>query len=292
MGAQYMVRGKGDIAYQTLIALFLIGISILSVFPILYVISVSITPFSEVIKHGGFMIIPRSVTFEAYRQLLTDPASLLPRAFGISAQVTAIGTTLNLVLTVLLAFALSKKGMPARSIMLFFIVFTMLFNGGMIPTYLIVKATGLINTTWSLIIPSAVAAFNVLLMKSFFENLPEELFESAHMDGASEWTQLIRIALPLSMPVMATVGLFYLVGHWNEFFHAILYISNPELHPIQVVVRKMLLSMQDVDSQANAVPATTMRMAAVVLVSIPVIVVYPFLQKYFTQGMMLGAIKG
>ncbi len=287
-----MVAGRGDRIYQAFIALFLLIVGLISVFPILYVVSVSITPFSEVIKHGGFLIIPRSVTFEAYRHLLTDPASLLPGAFGISVQVTVIGTVVNLVLNALLAFALSKKGMPLRSAMLFFVVFTMLFNGGLIPTYLIVKSTGLLNTIWSLIVPTAVAAFNVLLMKSFFENLPEELFESAHLDGATEFSQLTRIALPLSLPVIATVGLFYMVGHWNVFLQAVLYISNPDLQPLQVVVRKMLLAMQEVDSQRAAVPALTMRMAAIVLVSLPVIAVYPFLQKYFTQGMLIGAVKG
>jgi putative aldouronate transport system permease protein len=287
-----MVKGRGDYVYQSLIAFILIAVSIITFFPVLYVIVVSITPFSEVIKHGGFLIIPRSITFEAYRYLLTDPSSPLPRAFAISLQVTVIGTLLSLILNVLLAFAVSKKGMPGRSTLLFLIVFTMLFSGGMIPTYLVVKSTGLLNTTWSLILPSAVAAFNVLLMKSFFENLPEELFESARMDGASVLTQLVRIALPLSLPALATVGLFYMVSRWNEFLQAILYITNPDLYPLQVVVRKMLLAMQELESTRTAVPPLTMRMAAIVIVSAPVIVVYPFVQKYFNQGMLLGAVKG
>jgi putative aldouronate transport system permease protein len=290
VGGEHLVKAKDEVLFQGLTFTILLVIAVVSVFPLMYVFAMSITPFSEVLRHGGFLVIPRQITFEAYATLLSN--SQLPQSFKVTVIITVLGTAINLILTTLLAFAVSKRQLPGRSALLFMVVFTMLFNGGLIPTYLIVKDTGLMDTIWAMMIPNAIASFNVLLMKSFFENLPEELFESAQMDGASEFTQLLRIAVPLSTPVMATVGLFYLVSHWNEFFQAVMYITKAELHPVQVVVRKMLLAAQSTENPESAVPATTIRMAAVVLVSIPVVVVYPFLQRYFAKGMLLGAVKG
>jgi putative aldouronate transport system permease protein len=207
--------------------------------------------------------------------------------------ITLVGTAVNLILTTLMAYPLSRKSLPGRSFFLLLIVFTMLFSGGIIPTYLIVKATGLLNSIWAMIIPSAIWSFNVLIMKSFFENLPDELFESARMDGAKEFRILWQIVLPLSLPAMLTVGLFYMVGHWNEFFQAIMYVSDQKLHPIQVLVRRILMQSQNPVSNPDvAMPTETMQMAAVILASAPIIMVYPFIQKYFTQGMLIGSIKG
>lgn len=169
----------------------------------------------------------------------------------------------------------------------------MLFSGGLIPTYLVVQSMGLLNSVWALIVPGAIATFNVLVMKSFFENLPEELFESARIDGAKEFRILWRIVLPLSIPSVMTVGLFYMVGHWNSFFSAVLYITDTDLYPLQVVIRNMLLLSQSSELQAEVtVPTAAMQMAAVILGSLPIIAVYPFIQKHFTKGMLLGAIKG
>jgi putative aldouronate transport system permease protein len=175
---------------------------------------------------------------------------------------------------------------------LFAIVFTMMFGAGLIPTYLIVKATGLLDTVWAMIIPSAIWVFNVLIMKTFFDNLPRELIESAQIDGAGEFRILLRIVLPLSAPVMLTLGLFYAVGHWNEFFHAIFYIRDQDLLPLQVVIRNIFQRSQSSENIDAALPTVTMQMAAVVVAAIPMIAVYPFIQKHFQKGVLLGSVKG
>ncbi|OUS70410.1 ABC transporter permease [Paenibacillus sp. MY03] len=286
-----MVRRLDDKLFDSFVYLILIICGLAAILPILYVISVSITPFGEVLRNGGFILFPREITFTAYRTLLTE--SNIPQAFKITIWITVIGTAVNLILTSLMAYPLSRKNLPARNFFLLMIVFTLLFSGGIIPTYLVVKSVGLLDSIWAMILPNAVWSFNVLIMKSFFEGLPEELFESARMDGAKEFRILIQIVTPLSIPVLLTVGLFYLVGHWNEFFQAIFYVTDRTLFPLQVIVRELLMqSQQPLENAENMMPTQTMQMAAVMIASVPVIVIYPFLQKHFTKGMLLGSIKG
>ncbi|MBN2983685.1 carbohydrate ABC transporter permease [Cohnella algarum] len=286
-----MVTGKSDRVFNGFVYAILIAVALMSIFPLLYVVSMSLTPYSEVVKNGGFVVIPRSLSFEAYERIFADPA--LGRSMLVTVFVTVVGTIVNLLLTTIAAYPLSRRNLKGRTFFLLFIVVTMLFNGGLIPTYLIVQSLGLLNTVWSLIVPGAIATFNVLVMKSFFENLPEELFESAKIDGAKEFRILWQIVLPLSVPSVMTVGLFYMVGHWNSFFSAVLYITDSDLHPLQVVIRNMLLLSQSSELQAEVtVPTAAMQMAAVIAGSLPIIAVYPFIQKHFTKGMLLGAIKG
>lgn len=286
-----MVISRSDKIFNSIIYVLLALVAVISIFPLLYVVSVSLTPYSEVVKNGGFIVIPRRISFEAYDRIFSDPA--LGRSMLITVFVTGVGTVINLVLTTMAAYPLSRKNLPGRTFFLLFIIITMLFNGGLIPTYLIVRSLGLLDTVWSLIVPGAIATFNVLIMKSFFENLPEELFESARIDGAKEFRVLWQVAIPLSIPSIMTVGLFYMVGHWNSFFSAVLYITDTNLHPLQVIIRNMLLLTQSSELQAEVtVPTAAMQMAAVISGSLPIIAVYPFIQKHFTKGMLLGAIKG
>jgi putative aldouronate transport system permease protein len=193
-----------------------------------------------------------------------------------------------------MAYPLSRRNLPGRSFWLLYIFFTMLFSGGLIPTYLVVKNLGLVNTVWAMIIPGAIVTFHVLIMKTFFENIPAELFESARLDGAKELRILGQIVIPLSLPVIMTIALFNMVSHWNTFFSAVLYVTDRTLHPLQVVVRRMLLetTQDQLTSTQQMVPTVTLQMAAVVLVSLPMIAVYPFIQKHFTKGMLVGSIKG
>ena len=286
-----MVTGTADKWFNSVVYLILAAVAAVSIFPLLYVVSMSLTPYSEVVKNGGFVIVPRSLSFEAYNRIFADPA--LGRSMLVTVFVTVVGTAVNLLLTTVAAYPLSRRKLQGRSFFLLFIVITMLFNGGLIPTYLIVQSLGLLDSVWALIVPGAIATFNVLVMKSFFENLPEELFESAGIDGAQEFRILWQIVLPLSVPSVLTVGLFYMVGHWNSFFSAVLYITDRDLYPLQVVIRNMLLLTQSNELQAEVtVPTAAMQMAAVIAGSLPIIVVYPFIQKHFTKGMLLGAIKG
>lgn len=286
-----MVVSFKEKIYLAVVYTILAGVAFIALFPLLYVISVSLTPYAEVLKHGGFMIIPESITFSAYKAFLSE--SIIPNAYKITIFITVVGTFINLALTMLMAYPLSKKEMPGRNFILMAVVFTMLFSGGLIPTYLIVKDTGLINSIWAMILPNAVSAFNLLIMKTFYENLPDSLDEAARIDGAGDLRILARIILPLSMPIMATVGLFYAVGHWNSFFPAIMYINDPMLHPLQVILRSILqaANMPEVNLE-ETLPTETLQMAAVVLTALPIIVVYPFIQKYFTQGALLGSVKG
>lgn len=287
-----MVRSLDDRIVNAIVYAALAVVGAAAVFPLLYVVSVSLTPYTEVLRNGGFVLVPKSITLEAYRHLLHD--SDLPRAFGVTVFLTTVGTAINLALIMTLAYPLSRKAMPGRSFFLLYIFITMLFGGGLIPTYLVVKGLGLLNTVWAMIVPSAISTFHVLIMKSFFEHLPPELFDSARIDGAGETTILQRIVLPLSIPVVLTIALFNMVMHWNTFFAAILYVTDRELHPLQVVVRRMLLetSSDQISEVRQVVPTATLQMAAVVLVSLPMILVYPFIQKHFARGMLLGAIKG
>jgi putative aldouronate transport system permease protein len=260
-------------------------------FPLLYVVSVSLTPYTEILKNGGFPILPRNITFESYTSFLKD--SKIPQAYGVTIFITVIGTAVNLCLTSMMAYPLSKKQLPYRHILLLFIVFTLLFNGGIIPTYLVVKATGMVNSVWSMIIPGAINTFYLLIMKTFFENLPDSLDEAAKIDGAGELKILVSIVLPLSKPILATVGLFYSVEHWNEFFNAIIYVADNTLHPLQVVLRGILNQSETPEGNfEKLIPTESLQMAAVILSVLPILVVYPFIQKYFTQGALLGSIKG
>lgn len=287
-----MVNNLEEKIFNVVVYTLLALVAVSAVFPLLFVLSASLTPYGEVLKNGGYILIPKSITFEAYSQLLGRSAII--DAFGVTVFITVVGTAINLFLTTLMAYPLSRKNLPGRSFFLFLVVFTLLFSGGIIPTYLIVKATGLLDSIWAMIIPNAIASFNVLIMKSFFENLPEEVFESARIDGASEYRILFRIVLPISLPVMMTIGLFYTVGHWNEFFQGIMYITDRSLFPLQVVVRDILMQSQDLDNLnvEEVLPTVTLQMAAVIVASLPVILVYPFVQKHFTKGMLIGSIKG
>ncbi|WNR46915.1 carbohydrate ABC transporter permease [Paenibacillus roseipurpureus] len=286
-----MVNSWEDRFFNTVTFIILLLCGAAVVFPLLYVVSVSITPISEVLKNGGFILIPRHITLAAYHKLLTD--SGIPRALGVTAYITIVGTVLNIIVTALMAYPLSRRKLPGRSIILMMVVFTLLFNGGIIPTYLVVKSVGLLNSLWSLILPNLVWSFNILIVKSFFEQLPEELFESARMDGAKEFRVLWQIALPLSVPVILTVSLFYAVGHWNEFFQAIMYVTDRSFFPLQVIVREILIqTQQPLENAENLTPTETLQMASVVMASLPIILVYPFMQKHFTKGMLLGSIKG
>ena len=282
-------KWNGEKVFDICTYIILFGVMLICLFPLLYVVSVSLTPMSEVLKQGGFLVIPKKVTMDAYKAIFEQ--RLLPRSMVITAFVTVAGTAINMIFTTLIAYPLSKTKLPGRTKLVPFIVFTMLFNGGTIPTYLLIKNLHLIGTYWALLLPGAIWTYNLLVVKAFFENLPEELFESARIDGAGEFRVLWKIALPLSKPVMMTVMLFYAVGHWETYFAAIMYLPDQKMQTLQVVLRRMLTPNSEMNPD-TVVPTMTLQMAMVVFSSLPIIIVYPFIQKYFTKGVMLGAVKG
>ena len=210
---------------------------------------------------------------------------------------TVLGTLLGIVLSVTLAYPIAKKTFPHRKMITGFIVFTMLFHGGLIPAYILVKDLGLMNTMWALILPAAISPFNIIILRNFFESIPDSIEESAKMDGANDILILLRIVLPLSMPVLATVTLWVMVGHWNSWFDAVLYINERSKFVLQLILREIvILNMADpsvIPANASAQPVTTesMQAAFTMFVTIPILLVYPFLQRYFAKGIMLGGVK-
>lgn len=286
--------GIGEKLWDAGVWIILSIITIIVLIPLWYVLVTSVTPFDVWASTNGTLFIPLSkITFNAYTQLLT--AGQLPRAFGVSVYITFLGTFLSLAVTTLMAYPLAQKRFRLRNPLLLLVLFTILFNGGLVPTYLVVRNARLLDTYWALMLPNLVSAFNLLVMKAFFQNLPPEIEEAARIDGATDWQVLWRIVLPLSKPILATIGLFYAVSQWNSFFDAVLYISDANKQPLQVVLRSILTAgnlaeYADINSAVMS-PTETLRMAAVVLTTIPVLLVYPFLQRYFTAGVLLGSVK-
>ena len=286
-----MVRSKNDSIFEWICTIFIGIIGLICVIPIVYVVSYSLTPMAEMLKRGGFVLIPREITLSAYKQVLNDPN--MTNALKVNVWVTVVGTTCNLITTMMLAYPLSRPDLPGRKFFVKMIVTCMIISAGTIPTYLMVKNTGLVDSLWALIVPSLVTVYNFIVMKAFFEGLPGDLFESARIDGAGEFRILWQIVLPLSLPIICTIGLYYAVSHWNTYTAAIYYINTQEKMPLQVVLRRMINQATANEVSADdVIPPETLRMAAVVVATAPVVIIYPFIQKYFTKGTLAGAVKG
>ena len=278
-----------DIINHTLLLL----IALICVLPFVYVVAVSFASPAEVAK-GGLILWPKEWSLASYRYIFSTDT--LFRSMLVSIYITVVGTFINLLFTSLMAYPLAKTQLRGRQIILMGVLFTMLFGGGMIPTYFVVKALHLTNSLWALMIPSAISAFNLIVLKNFFQNIPDGLEDSARIDGCNDVGVLFRIVLPLSLPAMATFGLFYAVGHWNQFFNAILYINDNRMWPIQVLLREIVIlaqsSIGDTTIDSADIQPLTIRMAVIVFATIPILLVYPFLQKHFAKGAMLGSVKG
>ncbi|WP_240421348.1 carbohydrate ABC transporter permease [Paenibacillus periandrae] len=275
-----------------LIVLFFVGI--VTVLPFLYVISGSLVGSEELLVKK-IVLFPEHITWEAYRFIFDS--KIIYRSLLGTIFITVVGTFINLLLTTLMAYPLAKKTLRGRSKLMLIIVFTMLFNGGLIPTYLVVKSMGMLDTYWSLWLPSAISAFNLILLRNFFQQLPEGLEESAKIDGCNDLKILFSIVVPLSLPAMATFGLFYAVGHWNSYFNAVIYINNANMWPIQVWLRQIVLLSSGGFTDASSltetvVPPESIKYAVIVVAAVPVLVLYPFLQKHFAKGVLLGSVKG
>lgn len=285
--------GFGSAAGNLMLYVLLSVAAAVCVFPFLYVLGQSFTTEAEIVRRG-VVIIPEQFTVEAYRRLFGGYG--LGQAYKMTLFRTSVGTALNLVLTAMTAYGLSKRYLPGRSGLLLYVIFTMLFSGGLIPTFILVKSLGLLNSVWVMIVPGLISAFNVVVMKGFFEQLPVEIEESAKVDGAGEMTVLRQIILPLSLPIFATIGLFYAVAHWNSYFDAVMYINKANLMPLQVVLRNILLNFQlqhaDQTTDEQPVSIIAIQMAAVIASTLPILLVYPFIQKHFTKGVLLGSVKG
>jgi putative aldouronate transport system permease protein len=263
--------------------------------PFIGVISTSLATQKQVTDSGGFVLIPDQVTTAAYRAIFAG--GVVTRALGISVFITVAGTAVSLACTATLAYALSRPRSFGHKPLLMMVLFALLFTPGIIPAYLVVKDFGLLNSYWSLIVPTAVNAFNVIVLRAFFMGLPAALIESARIDGASEATILRRVVLPLSKAAMAVIGLFYAVGYWNAFFNALLYINDTSKWPLQLVIQTYVVNNAELGTGQLAPgevlpPQQSLQMAILVISVVPILLVYPFLQRHFAKGVLTGAVKG
>jgi putative aldouronate transport system permease protein len=263
--------------------------------PFVGVISTSLATQKQITDSGGFVVIPAQVTLAAYRAIFAG--GVVTRALGVSAFITVTGTAISLVCTAGLAYALSRPRSFGHKPLLMLVLFALLFTPGIIPSYLVVKEFGLLNSYWSLIVPTAVNAFNVIVLRAFFMGLPPALIDSARIDGASEATILRRVVLPLSKAAMAVVGLFYAVGYWNAFFNALLYINDTSKWPLQLVIQTYVVNNAELGTGQLAPgevlpPQQSLQMAILVVSVVPILLIYPFLQRHFAKGVLTGAVKG
>ncbi|ASS66146.1 MULTISPECIES: carbohydrate ABC transporter permease [unclassified Paenibacillus] len=289
-------RSRKEKAADIANVFFLIVIALVMLFPFYYMIVVSFTPYSEYVRHN-VVLWPRQWSWDAYSFIFHSRSFV--RSLGVTVWITVAGSLFSLALTSMMAYPLTRNIFGQRFFM-FMVLFTFVFGAGMIPTYLVVKATHLIDSFWALIIPTAISSFNLIVLRQFMLGIPKELIEAAVMDGANEGKVFRKIIIPLSKPALAAFGLFYAVTNWNTYFNALLFINNPEKWPIQVILRQIVILNQSIgisDARqtgmiVNPPPPETIGMAAILIATLPILVLYPFLQKHFAKGVMLGSVKG
>ena len=298
------VLGKGEKIFQVIIHIFLILFALCAVLPIWILVAGSVTGEQELILEG-YSFIPKTYSMDAYEYLLHKGADIL-RAYSITIIITVVGTAVSLLMTPLLAFPLSRKDFRARNIFAFLVIFTMLFNGGIVPSYIMyTQIFHMKNTIWALIIPGLLMnGFNVILMKNYFaQNIPSELIDAMKVDGAGEFCIFFRMVLPLSLPIMATVGLFVGIGYWNDWTNGLYYVTDTSLFSLQNLLNRILQDVQFLSSSTlsqaaggaaaqTQMPSVSIRMAISVVGILPIMVLYPFFQKYFVKGITIGAVKG
>lgn len=294
---------RADKIFLVFVYFFLAIALLIVLYPLIYIVSASISN-PHLVNSGEMWLLPKGVTFEGYRTLLGN--SSIWRGYLNTIYYTVLGTSINLLVTLPCAYALSRDDFYGRRAFTNFMLVTMVLSGGLIPSYLLIRSLGMLNTVWALVIPGAVSVYNVVVTRTFFQTtIPREMEEAAIVDGCSDFRLFMQIVLPLSTPIIAVMALFYGVGHWNSFFSALIYLSDKSMYPLQMILREILI-LQDMSS--NTVSNVTSEMASMlyskqqlaevikygvmIVSSLPVIIVYPFLQKYFVKGMMVGSIKG
>lgn len=266
----------------------------LVIMPFVAVISTSIAPPEQVSRAGGLVLVPERVDVSAYTAVLSG--GIVTRALVVSIIVTVCGTLLSLTVSALLAYALTRRALPFRRALMMLVVVSLFFSPGLLPTYLAVQSYGMLNSLVALIVPTALSAFNVIVLRAFFGSLPQDVLEAAEIDGASELRILTMIVAPLSKAALAVIGLFYAVGYWNSFFSALLYLNDSSMWPLQLVLRTYVVDDNTItgyDLAADSIPAQpSLQMAILVISVVPILLVYPWLQKHFAKGALTGAIKG
>lgn len=275
------------------ILLFMIAVVVVILYPFLLILASSLSDPALVMKNE-VGIIPKGFTLQNYKLIFQKDNILL--SYWNTIRYTVVGTVAGLILTVLTAYPLSRKRFVGKSVFSKLIAFTMIFSGGMVPTFMVVRSLGMLNTIWAVTIPGCISAYYVIVARSFFETIPDSLEESAKIDGANDFQILVRIMIPLAKPILATLTLFYAVAHWNNFFAPLIYLNDKDMYPLQIMLRSMLIE-GNVADYAGAVDtgtlmvSTSIKYTCIIVTSLPIICIYPFLQKYFIKGMTLGAVK-
>lgn len=290
-------RSVGDQIAQVLIYLVVGAFAITTVLPFIYVIAGSFATEAELTQRS-FFLVPREFSLNAYKYIIKNGDVF--KGLKNSLILTAVGTLVDMVLTTTFAYPLARKDFKGRTAALNMVIITMLFSGGMIPTYLLVSGLNLLDSFAALILPGAISAFNLVIVKNFFQEIPKELEEAARIDGSNDLGIFVKIILPLSKPVIASISLFYAVGHWNDYFNAMIYITDSKKEVVQTVLRRIIFLAGGIDLNGEAIdygnlglpPEKAVKMAATVVATVPILLVYPFVQKYFAQGVMVGAVKG
>lgn len=290
-----MKESFSDRVLQNIIVVLLVLFSILMIIPLYYIIVVSLTDSTYYIQKAGKVFFPAHFSLDAYKYLFST--DVIIRALGVSLFLAVVGTAMSLMVNAGISYAVSRKRLRGRKLLLMGILITMIFNPGMVPPFLLIRSLKLMDSIWALILPALTSGWYVILMRGFFDSIPESLEEAALIDGCNDITIFFKIVLPLSMPSIAAFSLFYAVGYWNTYFSAVIYINNPALWPMQVIVRNLIdVSSAVASGEAAAemkadMPSEVLKMASVVIAVVPILAVYPFLQKHFTKGAMLGSIK-
>ncbi|MGM0126002.1 ABC transporter permease [Enterococcus sp. AZ194] len=286
-------NSTGERAFNVFNITILTIIALICVLPFFNVVATSFASTQEVVSKK-FILFPTTFSLDAYRYILSTPTIF--RALAVSIGITGVGTLVSMTITSLMAYGLSRKYLFGRNFFNFLIVFSMLFSGGMIPTFLVVKSLGLVNSYWAMILPVCVNAMNMIIMRNFFQALPDSLEESAKMDGCTDLGVFIKIMLPLALPSIATISLFYAVTYWNTYMNAILYINDSSKWPIQILLRQIVIVSSGMQAESSSVdilpPAQTIKMAVIVVATVPMLIAYPFVQKYFVKGALMGSVKG
>lgn len=287
-----MVGERKISVFGVMNSLILCLVAVATLYPIVYITAVSLSDTAAVVQ-GRVFLFPKGLNLEAYVEVLKNDT--IPRAYMNSIFYTAFGTFVNLLFTAVAAYPLSQKGFFGRKFFMMAIVLTMFLNPGIIPTYVVVQQLGLTDSVWALVLPNAIWTMELIILKSFYENMSSQIREAALIDGASEYRILFNIVIPLSKPALASIGLFYFMGHWNSFFLPLIYLNDPDKYPLQVVLRDMLIYSAENDAglvDRSALAPQSIKNATIVLSMIPVLLIYPFAQKYFAKGVMLGSEKG
>ncbi|MBQ7065122.1 MAG: carbohydrate ABC transporter permease [Firmicutes bacterium] len=289
-------RSVGDHVIDTILIIVMIFLGIIMLYPMWYELVVSISEATQLIKQRGILLWPLGFDTTAYRLVFKYPQLL--NGYKNTLIILGLGLAVNISMTCLGAYCLSRTQCKWHRFMTLFVLITMYFSGGLIPLYLTVRGVGLYNTIWSVIIPTAISTYNMIILRSAFSTIPESLVESVFIDGGGHWTVLFNIFIPLSLPAMAVQVLYYGVGHWNSWFNAFIYISDVKKQPVQLVLRKLLITGSNIDMGAETanIPnyemmAKSMKAAMVIVTTVPILVIYPLLQKYFVGGMMIGSLK-